>query len=203
MDKEKLYNCVKAFNDLLDIRYHIVLGKAGRTAEFIVSFDKSDCHHLMGLHYLHDRTDRRGRNIIFDELLSSDEIREYYSTSDFWSDELEERVLCTTNLGKILDDENTIFRFNSKRLQIYSKITAEYLMEYISEELEGTNITDAYLFIDKRNNSDERYCKSVFAKGERDYTLRQAKWAMLYKEKEHISTGKREVLYHHKSYLIK
>lgn len=111
MDKEKLYNCVKAFNDLLDIRYHIVLGKAGRTAE--------------------------------------------------------------------------------------------YLMEYISEELEGTNITDAYLFIDKRNNSDERYCKSVFAKGERDYTLRQAKWAMLYKEKEHISTGKREVLYHHKSYLIK
>ena len=200
MDKEKLFECVQAFSALLDIRYHIVLGRAGKTAEFVISFDKADCYHLMGIHYLQDRTDRRGRNTIFDELLSSEEIRDYYATSDFWTDELVERILCTTSIEKILDDENTVFRYSQRRLQFFSKISAEYRMEYSGDRLEGSDISDTYLFIDKRSGSDDRYCKSVFAKGDRDYTRGQTKWTLLYKEKEHVSSNKVEILYQHKSY---
>lgn len=76
-------------------------------------------------------------------------------------------------------------------------------MEYIGEKLEGSDVSDAYLFIDKRSGSDDRYCKSIFPKNDCDYTRGQTKWTLLYKEKECISTGESEILYKHRSYTRK
>ena len=202
MQESQLLQCVEAFSRLLDIRYHLVLGRAGKSAQFSITFDKADCHHLMGIHYLEDRSDRRGRGIIFDDLANPIESREYFASSSFWDAELTDRVICTTNLETILDDNHTVFRFHHKRLQFFSKIKAEYLLDYSHEQPYDGDIPDLYLFIDKRKDSDERYGKSVFAKGtNRDYTEGQERWTVLFKEKEFLSSGNRIILYQHKTYI--
>ena len=49
--------------------YEIVLGRKNVAVKLIITFDKKDCFHLMGLQYLTDRPElRRDRGKIFDEI---------------------------------------------------------------------------------------------------------------------------------------
>ena len=49
--------------------YEIVLGRKNVAVKLIITFDKKDCFHLMGLQYLTDRPElRRDREKIFDEI---------------------------------------------------------------------------------------------------------------------------------------
>ena len=88
MDEHKLYQCLLAFQRLIDIKYHIVLGRAGKSVSFDLTFTEYDCHHLMGIHYLADRPDRRSTAKIFEELITSAEFRSHIVSSDFWSRKL-------------------------------------------------------------------------------------------------------------------
>ena len=241
---QKLFDCATAFNRLIDTKYHIVLGRSGKSVAFDLTFSRYDCHHLMGIHYLTDRPDRRSRAKIFDDILNSGSYRQHLATSDFWNEKTLNRVSCTTILEQLIDDNRTIFHFNPKRTRHYSEIRAEYLMvnkdveipsllieaprhssvcSDPSDKADTDNTTDlqeahmqdapetqdnsasitshdVYIFIDKRNNSDERYCKSIFPKTKLDYTEGQAVWTLLYKEK--ITYGSSAVLYHHKGYVV-
>ena len=62
----------------------------------------------------------------------------------------------------------------------------------------GATLMDVYLFLDKRSDSDERYCKSIFPRTNHDYEAGQAVWTLLYKEK--IVNGVSTVLYQHRGY---
>lgn len=65
-----IYNCVDAFSNLLDVEYHLVLGKKGIATELQIAFDKRDCFHLMGLQYLKDRPNlNKDREKIFDSIM--------------------------------------------------------------------------------------------------------------------------------------
>ena len=62
--------------------------------------------------------------------------------------------------------------------------------------------SDVYIFIDKRDrkgDSSDRFCKSIFPKRDHDFTEYQAKWTLLYKEKI-SSDGTSTVLYKHNNY---
>ena len=190
----QLLECVKSFQHLLDIRYHIVLGRAGKHMHFDLTFDLADCHHLMGLHYLVDRHDRRSRTKIITQLINSEKFRKHIASSDYWDESLKNRLACTKLLESYLDDNNTVFRYNPKRYRFYSHIKAEYLLDQVLNE------TEVYLFIDKRADSEDRFCRSIFPKADVDYTEGQAKWTLLYKSKEHISSGKTDLLYKLDSY---
>ena len=206
MDEQTLYQCLIAFQKLLDTKYHIVLGRSGKSVSFDLTFTEYDCHHLMGIHYLLDRPDRRSRARIFDELVSSKEYREHIASSDFWTDKVVDRVSCTTILEQLIDDNRSIFRYNPKRANFHSQIKAEYLLAnsqvMISvpdlDSAAGATLRDVYLFLDKRSDSDERYCKSIFPRTNHDYESGQAVWTLLYKEK--IVNGVSTVLYQHKGY---
>lgn len=200
MDEQTLLSCAESFSKLLDISYHIVLGRAGKSIAFNLTFTKYDCHHLMGIHYLLDRPDRRNRARIFDDILTSAEYRQHIATSDFWTDKVTERITCTSIIEQLIDDNHTIFRYNPSRSSFYSQIKAEYLLSNPDVIISSSDQRDIYVFLDKRADSEERFCKSIFPKGLRDYTERQAIWALLYKAKKHISSGQIEVLYQHKSY---
>ena len=102
MDEHKLYQCLLAFQRLIDIKYHIVLGRAGKSVSFDLTFTEYDCHHLMGIHYLADRPDRRSTAKIFEELITSAEFRSHIASSDFWS-------------RKLIDRIGTFFPLNSDR----------------------------------------------------------------------------------------
>ena len=62
-------DCVSSFIPLLSTEYEIVLGRKNVAVKLIITFDKKDCFHLMGLQYLTDRPElRRDRGKIFDEI---------------------------------------------------------------------------------------------------------------------------------------
>ena len=182
MKPQTLLAYVQAYDKLIGTKYIIHLGRGGKHAIFSVTIEKEDCHHLMGIHYLRDIEDRSNRSKIFDRLMSEPHYRERLASSTQWTDELENCVACTTVLEQILDDNNTIYRYNPKRLYFYSQITAEYLLAQSNYQITPVYASDIYLFIDKCDDSEtsNRFCKSIFPKRGHDFTEYQAKWTLLY-----------------------
>lgn len=67
-----LLTCAKAFEDLLPLKYHIIIGRKGKSVDLTVSFEAVEFHHLVGLHKLHDlRLSRASREKVFSQILSS------------------------------------------------------------------------------------------------------------------------------------
>ena len=65
---DKLQKCAKAFVNLLEIQYRIIIGRKGKTVELVIGFSKLDFHHLMGLGKLKDlRIAKQNRGSVFDE----------------------------------------------------------------------------------------------------------------------------------------
>ena len=80
-----IYDCIDSFTSLLDTEYHLVLGRKGVSVSLIITFDKNDCFHLMGLQYLIDRPElSRDRSIVFDEIKERKITAEQIETSDFY-----------------------------------------------------------------------------------------------------------------------
>ena len=195
MLENDILSCLTSFSALLDTNYLIHLGHSGKTVSFKLGFSKNDCYHLMGLHHLRDRKDNRGRNYIFDELLKSEKARKNISSSKYINQNILDRIHYTGILEQIIDDNDTIFRYNPKSTFFYSTIKAEYLLD------NSINGQELYIFLDKRECSDERFCRSLFPKSIVDYTNKQTKWTLLYKEK--IILGKSSVvLFHNKNYKL-
>lgn len=46
-----MVDCVSTFVPLLSTEYKIILGRKGVAVKLIITFDKEDCFHLMGLQY--------------------------------------------------------------------------------------------------------------------------------------------------------
>ena len=200
MDEQTLYRCLTAFQILLGTKYHIVLGRSGKSVSFDITFTEYDCHHLMGIHYLLDRPDRRSRARIFQELLTSADYRAHIASSDFWSEKLIDRVACTSILEQLMDDNNAVYRYNARRSDFHSQIKAEYLMANL-QVCVSSALRDVYIFLDKRDDYDERFCRSIFPRTTHDYTFGQPKWTLLYKKKS-LPDGTETVLYHHKGYVL-
>lgn len=51
---DRLQDCAKAFEHLLDTTYHIVIGRKGNTVTIDIAFKAEHFHHLLGLHKLRD-----------------------------------------------------------------------------------------------------------------------------------------------------
>lgn len=68
---DKLQKCAKAFENLLDIQYRIIIGRKGKTVELVIGFSKLDFHHLMGLGKLKDlRIAKQNRGSVFNEIIA-------------------------------------------------------------------------------------------------------------------------------------
>ena len=199
MTSEILLQSVQAYSHLIGTEYNFHIGRAGKLIKFSITILKEDCHHLLGLQHLSDRPERRKRITVFDDLISSKNFRQKIASSTLWTPELETRVLCVKLLGDIIEDNNTIIRYNSK-LNNYSKITSEYLLTNKNYQLTNNLISDIYLFVDKRNEEvGNMFCKSIFTKSVYDYTTRQENWTLLYKTKTSPNRIT-NVLYHRPNY---
>ena len=199
MTPEIILQCVRNYYTLIGTRYIIHIGRAGKHISFEITVEKEDCYHLMGLHYLTDRPDKRSRAKIFDDLLSSKEYRNHIASSELWTEELESRVICTSVIDRFLDQNYSIIRYNPKRTYFFSKISSEYLFVH-NENFFPVPNTSVFLFVDKRNNCEEHFCKSIFPKKNLDYSKHQPVWTLLYKAK--IPPGKNTIiLYKHNDYM--
>ena len=95
-------DCVTSFVSLLSTEYEIILGRKGIAVKLVITFDKKDCFHLMGLQYLTDRPElRRDRGKIFDEIENGIIKKEQIESSDFYH-KIQDRVHFYHYLRKFL-----------------------------------------------------------------------------------------------------
>ena len=126
---DKLQLCAKAFQKLLEYEYHFIIGRKGKLREFYLNFDKADFHHLSGLHKLKDiaQIQQGKRNKIFDQIISG-EITQVLIEKSVYYEQMQGRIFPLTDLEKMLDDNQMIFRYNEK-VHKFSLIKADYLLE--------------------------------------------------------------------------
>lgn len=184
---DKLYNCAKSFSDLLEIKYHIILGRKGMKTHLNIIFSKWDFHHLMGLGKLKDiRISRQNRYDAFNDILNKKITYDKILISRYF-DQIIDRFYPLTHIENILDQNNIIFKYNEKQ-NTFSLIQADFLLST------PFNNTEVYIFISKKED-DLYFCRSFFPKSNKDYTQGQTKYTLLYKEKINLKTGEVQIQY--------
>ena len=179
---DTLQACAKAFENLLPIKYHILIGRKGKSVDLTVSFEAVEFHHLVGLHKLHDlRLSRANREKVFSQILSGDITLEDVKRSHYFSN-IQKRLEPFTALETLFDKNDLIFRYNQK-LQALSLIEAEYLLST------PYGYMDIYIFLDQKDEAGSFFCRSFFPREEKDYTKGQAMYTLLKKEKINTGTG--------------
>ena len=185
---DTLQACAKAFENLLPIKYHILIGRKGKSVDLTVSFEAVEFHHLVGLHKLHDlRIARANREKVFSRILSGDITLEDVKRSRYFSN-IQKRLEPFKALEMLFDKNDLIFRYNQK-LQALSLIEAEYLLST------PYGHTDIYIFLDQKEDAGSFFCRSFFPREEKDYTKGQAVYTLLKKEKINTSTGTVHIQY--------
>lgn len=187
---DKLKRCAKMYESLFEIKYRIILGRKSKETEIMLSFQKDDFFHLIGLHKLKDvRYPFKNSADNFDAILLDDITYELISKSkhfepnpDIKWEGIKYRVEYFIHLIDLLDSTNLVFKYNSK-INNWSRIKAEYVFE--SREFDK----NLYLFIDIGNGNKDRFCRSFFPEMYVNYTDRQPKMALLYKEKINVRLG--------------
>ena len=180
-----LQRCAQVFVQLLDVQYHILAGRKGKTVEFTISFEPSDFHHLAGLHKLRDnaRLQRGRRGDILRDVLGGRITLEQIQKSTFFH-EMAPRLSPLSGLEQFLDSNEIIFRYNTKA-NVFSVIQADYLLE---NTWEGSPV---YLFLSQRRDEETQVCRTFFPKAGKDYTVGQPRYTLLRKEKIFLKTGER------------
>lgn len=191
---DELLKSAKAFENLLNIKYHIILGRKGKTVEFEIDFDKTDYFHLVGLHYLSDMPNlKRNRDEIFNKIIAGDITYSQLEKSVFFYDSsnrygINMRITHFSDIENILDSNDTVFKYSKDRSR-FSNIDASYLLTAYS------NNEKIYLFLADEKYRSGKVCMSFFPKRNTDYEFNQIKMTLLYKEKIFIDSGKSIVLY--------
>lgn len=184
-----LQQCAQAFDSLIPYQYHITVGRKGKTLTFTITFDRSDFHHLAGLHKLRDnvRFQTGKRSDIMQGILVGRLTLSHAQRSAFFN-EMESRLLPLTELENFLDNNNIIFRYNSKA-NTFSAIQANYLLQ---NDFKGTPV---YLFLAQRSGEETQVCHTFFPKTSKDYTQGQPQYTLLKKEKRNMITGETVIQY--------
>lgn len=186
---DKLQRCALAFQKLIDTQYEIIIGRKGQMSKIILNFSETEFVHLAGLHKLVDNEFFRtaSRKKVFDYALDGKIDYDTLTKSENF-DFVKERIEYFEFLESMLDSNEIIFKYNSKK-QVFSLIQADYLLQ------SAHNSRDIYIFLDRLKNSDSHFCRSFFPKGDKDYTAGQSKYTLLYKKKTNKITGESEIQY--------
>lgn len=184
---DKLQLCAKSFENLLNTKYHVVLGRKNKLIHLNIIFSEWDFHHLMGLGKLKDiRLARQNRAVVFDDILNGHVTYKTIANSRY-IEKISGRFTPLSQIESILDENNIIFRYN-ERLNVFSMIQADFLLATPFRE------SEVYIFL--TNKDEDNYCCcSFFPKSTKDYTQGQTKYALLYKAKVNLVTGESTIQY--------
>lgn len=172
---------------MLDIEYKIILAKKKKLYEFEIAFLEDNFYHLVGLQYLTDLSFlKTSRTKVFHKILNEEITQEDIEKSVFYKN-IEDRLDGFFSIEKILDSNDTVFRFCQEKAW-FSKIPAKYLLQTNWED--NTN----YIFLDELD-SNTMFCRSFFFNNENNYSQNQTRMFLLYKEKYIKTTNDKIVLF--------
>jgi len=188
-----------AFKKLLNKEYLMIVARKGNSVRFKLSFEEWDFKHLAGIHKLADTgLYKMPAAVLFNDILI-DKITESDIKESVHFGEIKERIENLKNLEDCLDNNMTVFKWNSNKGK-YSRINADYILkENIPDEKK------AYVFLrEKLSLGTTKKLKAAEIKKEsaisfflakRDYTESQVSYTLLRNEKIDISANTRTVLY--------
>lgn len=129
----------------------MIAGRKGKTIEFTISFDRSDFHHLSGLHKLkgNARIQTGQREAVMLDVLAGKITLPQIQKSAFYG-EMEPRLRPLSMLEQFLDSNDIIFRYNAKA-HAFSLIQADYLLQ---NDFEGNPV---YLSLPKGTTTIRRF----------------------------------------------
>ena len=179
----------RAYEKLLDVEYQFILGRKKKNIMLTVSFDALNFFHLAGFQYLEDMPDilRSRRDIVFYKILNEIITTKQISSSHFYP-LIKDRIEYLEFLEFIFDSNKTIFKYNPKT-QAFSVIESEFLLK---NEVNSRNV---FTFLSEDKSSGKYFCRSFFPQTDKDYSLGQTSWTLLYKKKIYKSTQSETVLY--------
>ncbi len=184
-----ILQAAQAYKKLLDVEYQIVLGKKNK--QILLSVDFSDYHffHLAGLQHLKDlsRVLTESREQIFRRILKGSLKNSLFETSEFYP-KIKDRIDYLALFESIMDSNKTIFKYNPK-LKTFSAIQADFLLK---NKIQTRNV---FAFLSEDKSSGKYFCRSFFPQTDKDYSLGQTTWTLLYKKKFYKSTGQESILY--------
>lgn len=179
----------KAYEKLLDIEYQFILGRKSKQVRFSVFFDEYQFYHLAGLQYLTDRAtllygDRKKLfNLILEKQIKEAQI----SSSDFYP-QIKDRIEYLKYLESIFDSNKTVFKYNSQT-HAFSAIKSDFLLK------NEVNFRNVFTFLSEDKTRKQYFCRSFFLQIDKDYSLGQTNWTLLYKKKIQKSTKEEIILY--------
>ena len=161
---DKIYECVKQFNNILEIEYVFTIVSNRKLKSIVLDFAKEDFRHAAGLHYVDDISIENNPSKLVDAILSksiTDELLEKstkYTTTRREGGSVKERVSEFCYMEEYLDKSDVIRIFQMQ--DFGSAIEAEYFIEASIYERHTT----VYIFIRKRLENDNYVVVSFFKK---------------------------------------
>lgn len=197
METDILYSAAQAYKKLTTIKYHIVLGRKGKTSAIDIVFMPDNFYHLAGLHKLKQKYSFQKQtrtwilNHIIDKTILVNSIQ---SDGNFYK--VSERLYALKILEQIMDaSETKFYSYDRRKISFATKITADYLAKGSIE-----NKPVIFSFFVKNEHT---YCmNSIFQKTFYDYSFRQTQYTVLLKKKALNNNGEIENLeiYRHNKY---
>lgn len=184
-----ILQAAKACKKLLDVEYQIVLGKKEKNLSLAINFEEYHFFHLAGLQYLKDlsRVLTESREQIFRRILKGTLQKQLFESSESYP-EIKDRIKYLVYLESLMDSNETIFKYNPA-LKAFSAIQADFLLK---DQVQARNI---FIFLSGDKSNGKYFCRSFFPQTDKDYSLGQTNWTLLYKKKIHKSAQTETVLY--------
>ena len=198
MSSDILQDTAMAFRSLLQCKYHIVLGRKGKTEQIDICFMPDVFFHLAGLHYLEKSyffssfSSEKIFSLIADGKISLSHIQDDCSFSSIF-----DRLVVLKDLECIMDaSESEFFKYEKRKTKNNSKIEANYLAKSI---LSGK--TQSFVFFLREKGENFYITNSIFPMESYDYSQGQVKYSLLFKEKIKLRENTSQILFHHKKYM--
>ena len=198
MEKDWLRLAADAYYRMTTMEYHIILGRRGKQYLLDIEFPPETFYHLAGLHKLKQNYplfQNSSTRILKSIRLGHIGIDMIRGDQNFHR--IKKRLVALSELEEILDKADTNFyEFNSRKMWIPTKITADYVAKGIGE---SDAVTFSFFVKDNK-----KYCmNSLFLEQKIDYTERQTQYTVLLKEKRiNEGSGQRIIeLYRHKTFV--
>ena len=191
MSSISIQSAARSYQKLFDYEYQftVVRNRNMQPIDIYIRFDKSTFHHLCGLHKLKDIEviRREKRESVFDKIISGTYSDQLFQKS-VWYGEILDRIDCLEHLEAILDDKDTVFKFNTSANRKY-KIEADYI---IKNELQGIHY---YFLVSQKNTEDFFFGRSCFTRNqnEQDFTIGHTSYTILRKVKIDLRGQKKPI----------
>lgn len=184
---DQLMRSAKQFEHLTGIQYRMLFGRKKTIIPVTLKFHPINYYHLSGLHKIPNLVGTKNSERIFNMILEGSITEDTAKNHEVYSTILD-RIDILCRLEELLDSEHITYKYLEKN-NLVSKIKADLLIH-------GSLDTDNVYFFAKVCGKDINMYEgiSTFKNNETDYTYKQAKISILYKEKLIIETNKKFIL---------